>query len=237
MPILIPDSLQIGPRAAGSPSTLTDYLTSIGKAGSFSRFLASSGLAPNSDGSGGAVADGGAVGYWTPIQQAGLNIKFIQATSANRPAYGASRDGTPGVYGNASSWWLALDSTTAMNGAHSLLISGLLPAEAATPYSANITQFALTTITTGAEPILFTNSQLLGNQLPHVWRKEWKSGVSANRVRFGVAVSGTAHNNNAPNILRRSNNTNFSSGTIFEIVLIGAPLTAAELDQAVQYLA
>lgn len=116
MPLLIQNSMTLGPRPAAAPSTLVAYLTSIGKASWYGIYEAGYEMYANSDGSGGAVADGGAVGCWGPREQVSFSHKFIQATAASRPVYSTTLYSTgPTVAGNGTSWLIALNSTTALN--------------------------------------------------------------------------------------------------------------------------
>lgn len=231
MPLVIPGSTQIGPHAAAPPATLVDYLVSIGKSSWYGRFLASSGLAPNSDGSGGAVADGGAVGCWAAIQAASFSAKFTQATSASRPAYGASRDGKAGIYGNGSSWFMSLDSTTALNGSFSLLFSGWFVNESASVVSQNSLNLALRTASNIADQIYVTGVQAISAQ------QSWQRGLSGanNHVRGGFTTTGTGHNGNSMNLLRRSTASEYSTSTLYEIAMCPA-LTHEELSRAISYL-
>lgn len=121
MPVILPSSIQIGPRAT-APATIQAYLTSIGKASTYGIWTAGQGMAANSDGTG-SVSSGGAVGCWAPQYNSSLNYKFIQATSANRPQYTTCSDSVACIAGNGSSWSLALESTTALNMAFTLCLS------------------------------------------------------------------------------------------------------------------
>lgn len=103
-------------QGGASPADLPAYLQSIGKADWYGIYVPGYQMFANSDGSGGAVADGGAVGYWGPRYQVSFDFKFIQSTSANRPLYSTTLSGIgPTISGNGSSWSLGLNSTTALN--------------------------------------------------------------------------------------------------------------------------
>lgn len=120
MPIVLPGSLQLGPRGSSAPSTLAAYFASLGKT-QYSIFNQGSGMYQTSAGTG-AVDSGDPVGCWVAQYQAGETWKFHQPTAASRPTYSTSLFTHPGIYGNGTSHCLLSDSTTALNRAITVLV-------------------------------------------------------------------------------------------------------------------
>ena len=187
-------------------------------------------MAANSDGSG-SVADGGVVGCWTAHEASGFTAKWIQATAGSRPTYSTNRDGSPGIYGNGTSWFLQLDSTTALNGGYTLLVSSWNSNETASLFSHNSLNLALRTAANGMD------TTYIGGVLANTASAAWRKGLSGtgNRSRGGVTWTGTAHNGNAPRLLCRSTGSEFSTSSFLEIVVCPS-LTGAEIDIAHSYL-
>jgi len=235
MPLHLPGSLILGPRAASAaaPATLIAYLTSIGKDSFYARFLAGEAMTVNSDGSGGAVADGGAVGRWSAFQSSNYTARFAQATAAARPGYGASRDGKPGIFGNVSSWFMALDSTTANNQSFTLLASGWMVMQNASWVSQQSQGIAIKTASGNGADTAFMNGAI-NNTTPQVWRKSL-SGDN-NSLRMGVTITSSGHHNAAMNLWRRSTATEHSSSTLHELWFVPV-LTVSEIAAALNYLA
>lgn len=234
MPLLLPGSLILGPRSATVPTTMVGYLASLGKNSFYARFLAGQSMTVNSDGTGGAVADGGAVGKWSAYQYNNYAASFIQSTSASRPAYGASRDGKPGIFGNASSWFMSLDSTTANNQSFTLLASGWMVAEAASWVSQNSNNFAVKTVSSLTGPDIAYIGAFPTNTAPQVWRKS-ASGAN-NSLRMGITTTSATHYNSVMNLLRRTTGNEYSSSTLHELWIV-PPLTVGEIAKALDYLA
>ncbi len=227
----IAGAVRIGPLAASVPATMVAYLTSIGKASFYARFLAGQGMTANSDGSGGSPADGAAVGCWSAYQANNFTAKFIQATSASRPAYGASRNGKPGIYGNASSWFLTLNSTTANNQSFTLLASGWTASENATWISQNNNALRAVTGTTAMDGLFVGGA--VSNAAPQATRKSLSG--AGNAVRLGVTTTSAAHYHQTMNLFRRSTGVEYSSSTLHELWIV-PPLSADEIAQALGYL-
>lgn len=232
MPLLIDGSLQIGPRGAASITTVPEYLASISKNSWYIGYVAGSGMASNSDGSG-TVSDGGAVGKWSPIYYtSGLDtVAFTQATSGNRPAYGASRNGLPGIYGDASAWHMNLNSTTQLNGSYTVLIKAWTVLETAHVYSHNSNGVAWSTATTTQDQFIVNSVQT------QVSKSVFYTPVPSTTqvANVGWSTTGTAHNGFAPRILMRTSGTAPSSSTIHTLWLVPV-LTASEIRGALAFL-
>jgi hypothetical protein len=219
------------PQAASSPlANIVEFLQSINKASWYARWIATFGLAPNSDGSGGPVALGGPVGCWAPIQQLGFDFKWIQSITSKRPAYGL-QDGLAAVYGDSTTWALDLNSTTALNGVpHCTFVSFLSKVEAKYIYSHDISEDALQTQTGSAERVLsgggYSNGQLIAMSRNY-------TGTQS-RVKYGwrslMQPSG------APRLLDRTSGGSFSGSGLYEVAFTPA-LTSAEMNEALKYLA
>lgn len=216
-------SVILGPSASSAPSTPGAYLTSLGKSW-YGDFRASSNIAPLSDGTGGAVADGGPFGCWATYDALSFTSKWVQSNTSLRPTYGASRDGTPGGYGNGTSAFLALDSTTVLNGPHTVLVSGWIVAESAIIYSHGGLS------NTWYRPSATTEAVYVGGTTTLTAPQGWQRGLSGanNRTRMGWTTSGTAHNGTAPILWKYNTSSFYSTSTIFQIILCPA-LTSAEI--------
>lgn len=233
MPIIVPDGVVIGPKSSGTtaPATLVEYLTSISKTSFYARWIASSGLAPNSDGTGGAVSLNGAVGYWAPIEQSGFNHNWIQATTAQRPSYVLS-DGTASIVGNGSTWNMYLDAAALDSVQHSVLISFQISGDGGYLYSHNNTQNALQQQASSAYPRLRIAGGT-GFNAPQAW--QFKAGTTYPKVRAAWDYTGTT--TGVPRILVASTNgTGWTAGAIMEIAVCPR-LTEDQCNQALEYLA
>ena len=239
MPLIIPNSLRLGPTGSSSaPASLSAFLTSIGKASWYANWLASLGLDSLSTGLGGAVASGGVVGRWSPLEQVGFNYNFIQATSANRPTYDATicSDGVPAIYGNGSSWSLSLDSTTALNRDFTILISAeTLNASNSYLFSKGGDQWSYYTNSIGNGIPYYASTTLIADQQI----KALSDGLSTpgtHRIRKFAMSSGTStgHYGNALRLLMH-NAAYFAFHRIRGLALV-PKLTANECSQALQYL-
>ena len=201
MPLLLPGSAAIGPRPASGPATLPAFLASIAKASFYGIYTAGQNMAANSDGSGGAVADGGAVGCWTASDTASWTAKFIQATSASRPAYGATiSGGQPAIYGNGTSWSMALDSATALDRDHTILMSVETMSQNGYVFTQNGDQWSYYQ-RSGANPDIYWATNLAtGNGLPRAGQGELSTTYQRiQRIAISTG-SGTAHYGNAMRI-------------------------------------
>ena len=229
--LIVPGSLVIGPKpvASSAPATLVDYLTSIGKASWYGRYLASYGLAPNSDGTGGTVALNGAVGCWAPVQQVGFDHKWIQTVTGNRPAYVLS-DSVASITGNGANARMSLSSTTALDGMlYTILISAQIANDAGYPFSHNLTGNALQFQSASAPRV-----RSEGMNTPQCWQFKKTSGTYP-KVRGGWTLS-TSISPGASGILSSSNGSSFTAGAIMEIVACQA-LASDEIRLATEYLA
>jgi hypothetical protein len=250
MPLLIPTSAVLGPRPTGGPATLPAYLVSIAKDSFYGIYTPGQNMAPNSDGSGGAVADGGAVGSWSTSEALNWNWKFIQASAAARPAYGATISPLgPAIYGNGTSQWMKLNSDTALNGGYTVLMSFETTNTAGAVFSQNGVNFAWRELLNLYPAVYVTGDARLGVALPRAVQEigiaetviaanaatDWKSyrSVAVSSPSPGT-VAGNALNG-FPFVLLSSNGVNlFSSARIAKIAFTPR-LTRAECVQAITY--
>ncbi len=240
MPLVLPGAIILGPRASSAPSNIRQYLASIGKDSWLANWLATSGLAPNSDGSGGAVADGGAWGCWSTFENVASNWKFIQPTSAKRPAYtagGASFDGLPAVYGNAASWTAYLDSATALNKDYTLLISTEMKNVTGGVISQNLSYGISVYGVANAEPTYhYEGTAAGGNPLPKAVSSTPAGATWLNIRRIAISSgTGTTRYGYAPHLFSWAGSSAWSNALIRQIVFC-PKLTASECAQAIQYL-
>ena len=232
--LIVPGSLVIGPKpvASSAPATLVDYLTSIGKASWYGRYLASNGLAPNSDGTGGAVSLNGAVGYWPPIEQVSFNHNWIQATTAQRPSY-VNSDGVASIVGNGSTWNMYLSSAALDSVQYSVLVSYQHSDDGGYLYSQNNTQNALQQQTSNYARLRIAGST--GYNHPQAWQYKTTTGGTNPKVR--VAWQYTSTTTGVPRILVASTNgTGWTAAAIMEIAVCPR-LTTDECRQALEFLA
>lgn len=229
--------------AAGSsaPGTLTDYLTSIGKASWYGGYKAPLQLFSDISNTVPVTTDGTTWRNWLPNWSAGgWSASFGQSTGSRRCALGTSRNGKPGVYADGVDWFATLSSTTALNLQHTVLMSAWVTCAAGPPclYShAN-------------QAMRFNCPTAMGNS-PSVYGSSSKKDTNANLVQQVTPVDGssyslrigwstdpasTQHHNNAPNLFRSSTDAAYSSSTIHELWYVPW-LTPAEITNALQFLA
>jgi len=241
MPLHLSGSLILGPRPSGSggssaPATMAAYLTSIGKDSWYGQYLAGTNMTATSAGAGGAVTtDGSSVGSWLVNQSAGsFSAMFHQTSSSKRPTYGTSRNGKPGIYGDSTVYWLFLNSTTALNLSHTVLMSVWSTTTSGQyVYSHNGNNIAFK----GAPPEQAFTAGVTGNQVESVLScAPVASTTGAMKLGISTSGSGTAYYNNAPNLFRMSSATNYSDYTIHELWFTPR-LTAAEMTAALKFLA
>ena len=231
---------RIGVVNAGSsaPSTLADYLTSIGKDSLYGRFKAPDNLYSDISNTVPVTTDGASWRSWLPYQSAGgFSAYFTQATGTRRCALGLSRNGKPGVYGDGIDWYAALNSTTVLNLTHTVLISTwatFVTNGHIYSHSNNQMQFRAP-MALANDPIV-TVAAASGSAVSKVVEATPVGSTTAS-FRAGFVSSGTTFYNTAPNIFRNSGGTSFTDSTIYEIWLIGAALTPREISAALQYLA
>jgi hypothetical protein len=240
VPLVVNGSHVLGPAASGSGiSTLPDYLASIGKNSFYARFVAGTGMYVNADKTGGAVALNGTVGSWEadPANTSNFTAYFTQSASGDRPLYAAA-NGVNSLYasGNASgdTRYMDLNSTTALNGAYTVICRHpLLARESKTPYNHNTTNVMWVTSTTGQPLFASINAsgQTTADQVIHVIRNT--PATTAGNCLIGLSQTSTTHNGFAPRLLRRS--TTYSSSAISELWFT-PQLTALELDAAMTFI-
>lgn len=244
MPLYLPGSVVVGPQSTGTsaPSSLTAYLTSIGKASWYGGYLAGVNMFTASAGGGSAVTTNGeSVGSWLPYKSTGgWNSRFDQSNSSKRPVYGTNRNGKPGVYGNATDWFLVLNSSTALNQPYTLLLSAWVTCAAGSPrlYSHNNQAMAFYCPTTmGLQPQVNASSSKRDTNANHVFQA---SPVDASTVSYRMgwssAPGSTQHYNNAPYLLSSSAGTSYTDSTIYELWFVPW-LTPAEISDALRFLA
>ena len=242
MPGLIINGAHVlGPAPTGSsgPATLPEYLTSIGKDSWYAQFLAGTEMYVNSDKTGGAVALNGTVGSWAPnpANTSSFTAYFTQASAADRPLYAAA-NGVNSLYasGNASgdTRYMDLNSTTALNGAYTVIIRmPLLARDTKAPYSHNSSTVYFTSGPGGGNLLaaIAASGSSVADQIIHVTRNT--PGTSTGNCLVGVSQTGTGHNGTAARLFRRS--TSYSASAISELWFI-PQLTAGELDAAMTFV-
>ena len=238
MPIILPGSMQLGPRGSSSPATMAAFLSSIGKSSWYGGFLQGQGLVANSDGSGGAVSSGGAVGCWATSQSAGgFSAKWIQATSASRPGYSTSLSGLgPVVYGNGSSWSLYLDSATALNRDCTILISLETTAASGYLFTQNGDQWSWY-ISGNSDPQLYYSTTEVGSALAQAHRNDTLSGAAAWQRARRVAISSGASTSRYGSPMRiLGGASGYFTGSRFAEIWVTEKLTSLECTKALTYL-
>lgn len=195
----------------------------------------------NSDGSGGAVLDGGAVGCWMPCEQVNFNYQFIQSTSAARPGFGQSISPLgPVVYGNGTSWKMTLNSSTAIDIDCTLLCTGEFSNVGATGkslWAQNNFQWSAQISGSSANPtILFNNSVELGDSLPQCRQVEGNGTTGGRFIRMAISSgAGTERYGSPLTLFSRFSGTYFSPFRLREFA-ITPRLTASECMSAIACL-
>lgn len=239
MPVFAPGAVLIGPRGFGSssaPSTLPALLDSFGVTwyGGFRRGLLQYSVAANQDTL--ANSEGNSVGQWCASWTAGgFSAKWVQTSNSKRPVF-MTAWGTQGIMGDATSVWLYLDSTTALNLDHTVLLATTMPIlSGARAYSQNNNRMAVVSATSiSALPTVYANN-LSGQQASPVIETT-AHDATASHFRIGWRSAGTGHYDNAPNLFRGSNATNYSESLITEVWLIGGSLTNDQICQCLPFL-
>lgn len=243
MPLIVPGSMQIGPRPSGSsaPATLPEYLASIGKAAWYAQFVAGTNMWTGSALNGSAISLNDAVGSWgvNSSNTSNFSAYWTQATSGDRPYYRAA-NGINSLYaiensptGAQETRNLQLSSSTVLNGTYSILMRIPILARDNRPlYSHNNTNAAIISgLGSNLLLNLYSNNSQVADQITSVARNA--AGTSSGSCLVGLSQSGTGHNNNAPYLLKRS--TQYSSSAISEIWFM-PQLTATELDAAMTFI-
>lgn len=237
MPLIVPGSLQLGPRSPAAPTTLIEYLASINKTSFYARWGASFGRAAQADGSGGPVPSGGAVGCWAPIQQSNFPYKFVQVTTASRPAYSETLSSLgPVISGNGLSWVMSLDSATALDRDCTILASVETTVTLGYIFSQNGDQWSWYS-PPNQPPLFYYGTTELGTGLLQAHRSETPPGAASWQRLRRIAVSSGPQNSRYGSALRilGGNGAYFSATRIAELAIVPR-LTAAECGQALQFL-
>ena len=243
MPLVINGSHTLGPAASGSGiTTLPAYLASIGKNSFYARFVAGTNMFVNADLTGGAVALNGTVGSWQAeaANTSNFTAYWTQSTAGDRPHYAAA-NGINSLYsssnnpsGAADQRHLVLTSTSALNGAYSIIVRlPILARDSRSPYSHNGTALYFGT-STGAGSLfagIGAGGSTSADQITHCVRNT--GGTTSGNALVCISQTGTGHNGVAPYLLKRS--TQYSSSAISELWLT-PQLTTNELDAAMTFV-
>lgn len=241
MPIYITGSTLVGPRAAGGAANLPAYLQSIGKASWYGGYKVPLQLFSDIGNTTLVTTDNAAWRNWLPNWSAGgWSASFGQSNGPRRCAYGASRNGKPGIYADGVDWFANLSSTTALNLQHTVLISAWVTCAAGPPclYShANQAMRYECPTATGNQSSVFAASTKKNFNASHVQQATPVDASSyALRIGWSTDPASTQHHNNAPNLFRSSSDANYSSSTIYELWFVPW-LTPAEITDALKFLA
>jgi hypothetical protein len=227
------------PSGGGGPATLPEYLTSIGKDSWYAQFLAGTEMYVNNNKTGGAVSLNGTVGSWAPnpANTSNFTAYWVGPGGASNPQYAAS-NGINSLVGidndTGETKYMDLSSTTALNGAYTVIARHpFLARDIRAPYSHNTSSVywaagSGATNLLGAIGVAGTTSP---DQIIHVVRNT--PATSGGNAIIGVSQTGTAHNNTAPRLLRRS--SGYSVTSISELWFV-PQLTANELDAAMAFI-
>lgn len=183
-----------------------------------------------------AITSGASVGQWAPSWTAGgFTAKFVQTTNSKRPSY-MNWYGTTGIMGDATTTWLNLDSTSALNRAHTVLIATTMPVLAsARTYSQNVNRMGLISANAGSSlPRVFSDNNE-GMSVSPVMSCTYNDATSSQH-KIGWRSAGTGFYDNAPNLFRASSAGNYSEALITELWLIGGSLTNDQISQCLPYL-
>jgi hypothetical protein len=221
---------------ATAPSDIPSLLSSWGVSwyGGFRRGLLQYSVAANQDTP--ANSEGNSVGQWCASWTAGgFSAKWVQTSNSKRPTFMTSW-GTQGIMGDATSTWLQLDSTTALNSDHTVLLAVTMPIlSGARAYSQNNNRMAVVSASgLSAMPTIYANN-LAGQQASPVIETTTHD-ATASHFRIGWRSSGTGHYDSATNLLRGSNATNYSESLISEVWLVGGSLTNEQICQCLPFL-
>lgn len=225
-----------GSAGSSSPSTLAEYLDSLGVTwyGGFRRGLLQYSVAANQDTP--ANSEGNSVGQWCASWTAGgFSSKWVQTSNSKRPVF-MSAWGTQGIMGDATSVWLNLDSTTALNRDHTVLIATTMPVlSGARTYSQNTNRMGIASASSSTTlPTVYANN--VGSQAASPVMDVTYYDATASRYRIGWRSSGTGHYDNAPNLFRSSAANSYSEALITEVWLIGSHLTNDQILKCLPFL-
>ncbi|RLS34366.1 MAG: hypothetical protein DWH81_15500 [Planctomycetota bacterium] len=239
MPLYLPGSVVLGPRGSGAsaPSSLTAFLASIGKASWYGGFQAGVNMFSATAGGGSSVTTNGAnVGSWLPNNTAGgWTAVFNQGSSPKKPMYGTSRNGKPGIFGDADGLHFSFNSTTALNLPHTVLISAWTSQDSGCLYSHNTRTIAyLNGASTDGDPNIYSGG-VRNNQVAKALISTPATSTTAS-IKVGISSTGSAFYNTAPNLFRQSDATAYTNSTIYELWFVPW-LTPSEANVALTYLA
>jgi len=236
-------SIVLGPTGGGSsgPTTLPEYLASIGKATWYGGFIAPNNLFSDIANTVAVTTDGASWRNWLTYQSAGgFSASFGQSTGSRRCALGTSRNGKPGVYGDGVDWYATLSSTTELNRQHTVLMSAWITCAAGPPclYSHNNQQMRLICPTSvGSMPTFYAASTSQGVKANHVLQgTPVDASTFAARMGWSTDAANSAYYNFSPNLFRSSTDAAYSSSTIHELWFV-EKLTPAEITEALKFLA
>lgn len=235
--LVVTGSVVLGPSGGSlEPSTLAEYLDSLGVTwyGGFRRGLLQ--YSVSTDQLTPANNVGESVGQWCASWTAGgFSAKFVQTNNSKRPA-NESVYGTTGIRGDASSVWLNLDSTSALNRDHTVLIATTMPVlSGARTYSHNTNRMGIVSASSGTTlPTVYANN--VGSQASSPVMEVTYYDATASRYRIGWRSSGTSHYDNAPNLFRSSAASNYSEAVITEVWMIGSHLTNDQILRCLPFL-
>ena len=223
----------------GAIMTIPPLLASFGKSSWYAQFLIGTETYVNADKTGGAVSVGGNIGSVgaNPANTSNFTAYFTSSGGVTNQPYLATQSGTNVVVGTGNdvgdTRYLLLNSTTALNGAYSVVVKlPFLSRDARSFYSHNNVQVDMRPAG-NTQISIITTSASGTNSDQTIQCVKSSPGTSSGIATFGVTQSGTGHNGFAPYLLRRS--TAYSMSKISEVWLMPA-LTADELCKVVALL-
>ena len=175
---------------------------------------------------------------WAPVGQVGFNFKFIQPTSASRPAYGAtvSFGSVPAVYGNGSSWSAYLDTDTALDRDCTILMSVETFANSNTCLISQ-GDYAWTLLSQNyAAPTVWYATQEAGDALDCTHTRA-PTGTAWQQVRRHAMSSGASTARYGQRIRLLAHSASFWSTARIRELIFCPKLTASEQAIALTYLA
>ena len=238
-------SIVLGPTGGGSsgPTTLPEYLASIGKNSWYARFIVGTDLWTGTNLTGSAVTLDSAttIGSWGYDTANTSNFTAYWTTTGGTTAqpYYKTQNGVGAVVGTGNSngagdqRYMQLTSTTALNGAYSMIVRvPLLYRDSKSVYSHNgTTVYFSSAAGAGTLISVAASGQSAIDQIIHVVRST--PGTSSANCLIGISQTGTGHNNFAPYLGRRS--SAYGESAVREIWFT-PQLTATELDNAMVFV-
>lgn len=240
--LIVNGAMTLGAAPTASVSTLPAYLSSIGKNSWYARFAPGTNMWTSSGLTGSAVSLNGNLGSWGPDSSNTSNFTayWNQATVSNYPVYAAA-NGINSLYsssnnpaGAGDTRHLQLSSTTALNGAYTVIVRmPLIERDGRSPFSHNSSSVYFIS-GSGSSQLLSAigaSGTTVPDQIIHVVRNT--PGTSIGNCTVGISQTGTAHNGTAPYLLRRS--TTYSASAISDLWFT-PQLTASELYTAMTFI-